>query len=89
MGSLTSLAPIPGFNVNVTSNPISGGVDGVVEITALAGNRIESLLIGGQEFTIDNLNAIPEPSSSVLFVLAFLGLLAHRIYERQAESART
>jgi hypothetical protein len=62
---LSVLAPVPGFTINVTETPFGGGSNiwGRVSITADAGNKIETLLIGGQEFAIDNLQKLFEDSA--------------------------
>lgn len=77
LGLLSSIAPVAGFSINVTSIPIGGGVHGTVDVVAEPGNRIETLLVGGQEFAIDNVNKIPEPST-LLGGLACAGLCALR-----------
>lgn len=82
VGSLSSLTPVPGFNVNVTSNPVTGGVEGVVEIYAAAGNRIEQLLIGGQEFAIDDLKVVPEPSGLMIIALGCIAMSLGRLRRR-------
>jgi len=74
VSAFSALAPIPNFSVSVTATPFGGGVEGVVEITASPGNRIENVLIGGQELTIDNLRFVPEPSSLVLLALGVIAV---------------
>ena len=75
--------PIAGFNVSVTENPAPGGVQGTLKVEAMPGNRIETLLIGGQEFGIDNVVKIPEPSSMTLAMIAGLAMVACRNRRRQ------
>ena len=55
-GELDAIPPnfFPGFTVTVTTSTASGGVVGTVEICADAGQAIESVTVGGQEFAIDN-----------------------------------
>jgi hypothetical protein len=59
--SLSALGPVPGFAVNVSEGPAPCGVQGRVEIVADPGRVISSVLIGGQEFGIDNLASAEEP----------------------------
>ncbi len=47
------LAPA-GFAISVSEVPVPGGITGRVRITADPFNAIESVLVGGQEFGIDN-----------------------------------
>ncbi len=77
LNELPGIMAPAGFTINVNQNLTSGGFLGTVEIIAEPGNRIESLLIGGQEFGIDHLNAemIPEPSSLALVAIGTIGLL--------------
>ena len=55
-GELDAIPPgfFPGFTVTVTKSAAPGGVAGTVEISADAGQAIESVTVGGQEFAIDN-----------------------------------
>jgi hypothetical protein len=78
VGALSSLAPVAGYNITVTENPAPGGVTGTLKVEALVGNRIDMLLIGGQEFGIDNVEKVPEPTSLALASLAGLAFVGHR-----------
>lgn len=69
LGLLSAIAPYAGYTINVTENGGPGGVYGSVEVIADAGNRIETLLVGGQEFAIDNLTKVPEPAACSLLAL--------------------
>jgi hypothetical protein len=84
VGALSSLAAIPGYSITVTENPIGGGVTGTVKVEALPGNRIDTLLVGGQEFGIDNVEKVPEPTSWILATLAGLAFVGYR--KRHKES---
>jgi len=77
LGDLTSVVDPAGFMVTVNVNEIDNTDVGTVEVMALPGNTIQSFTIGGQEFAIDNLVAIPEPTSAA-GVLACLAMFALR-----------
>lgn len=66
------LAPptIGGAMITVTESPVSGGVMGLVTITG----AIDTVLVGGQEFGMDNLVAVGVPEPTTVALLAF-GLL--------------
>ncbi|MFN3167627.1 MAG: PEP-CTERM sorting domain-containing protein [Phycisphaeraceae bacterium] len=51
------LAP-PGYSIAVSEVPIPGGVTGSVRITAGPNRFIQNVLVGGQEFGIDNFRII-------------------------------
>ena len=77
---LSNAVSYPNFFVNVTEIPNAAGFHGTVEITAAPGSSILSLSIGGQEFAIDNVIAVPEPTSCLAagIPLAFVGLRRRR-----------
>lgn len=66
VGLLSNVVPYAGFTINVSQIGGPGGVYGSVEVIADPGNRIETLLVGGQEFAIDNLRKVPEPAAASL-----------------------
>lgn len=72
-------ATIGGASVSVTQSPITGGVEGVVTVS---GTEIDSLLFGGQEVAIDNVEAVPEPASLALLGVGGLALLKRRRHAR-------
>ncbi len=59
--SFSTLVSYPDFNVNQTG--------GLLEITQIGANPIQSLLIGGQELGIDNIRVAPEPATGSLVAL--------------------
>ena len=77
---LSNAVSYPNYFINATEIPNAAGVHGTVEITAAPGFSIQSLSIGGQEFAIDNLVVVPEPSSglAVAVVAGCIGLRRRR-----------
>lgn len=62
--------------ISVSENVVSGGVTGTVTVTSEVDYTIDTLLVGGQELGIDNVNAVPEPGT--LSLLGVATLLAGR-----------
>lgn len=77
VGDLVDYVAPAGFMVNVNFVEIDFTDVGTVEVMALPGNTIESITIGGQEFAVDNLEAVPEPVSAVM-LLAGIAVFAFR-----------
>ena len=75
---LTTLGSYVNYNVAVSAAPIGGGVAGTIEVTAALGHQIKTLEIGGQELSIDNMHAVPEPTALALALVGFAGVLARR-----------
>lgn len=75
LGLLSSApAMIGGVNVNVTEVAISGGVRGMVTLTG----PISTVTVGGQEFGIDEVVAIPAPASTLMLLAGATGVLGRR-----------
>ncbi|MFH1296914.1 MAG: hypothetical protein ABIJ04_06530 [Bacteroidota bacterium] len=53
IGELTAATVPPPYSINVTSIPITGGIKGTVTITG----PITEVMMGGQEFALDNVCA--------------------------------
>jgi hypothetical protein len=78
LGQLSFATSYPNFTVNVSETAVTGGLTGTVSIVADPGNAIDTLLIGGQEFGLDNLTAVPEPAALTLLGLGGLLLACRR-----------
>lgn len=75
---LSTLASYPNYNVSVSATPMAGRVYGRIDVEAAPGHKIETLTLGGQEISFDNLRAVPEPAAAALATLALAGVLATR-----------
>lgn len=69
VGELTAAPNFPGVLVNVTQVPISGGHRGLVILTG----NIESLVIGGQEFWLDDICTFEAVAECIEFENLTLG----------------
>ena len=80
VNDLTTLTSYAGFAVNVTAATVGFTDVGTIEVIADPGQSIQTLELGGQESSFDNLLAVPEPTSLLLVVLSSLiGLGSYRL----------
>lgn len=79
----------PGFAVNVTETVVASPPHrfGTVEVIAAAGHSIDRLTVGGQELFIDNVHAIPEPSSALFLLLLGASGSARAYWPRRRTAA--
>ncbi len=69
VGDIVNAPNFPGVMVNIVQMPMSGGIKGYVILTG----AINNVLIGGQEFMIDNVCAYAELSDCIDFEMLNLG----------------
>lgn len=81
VNDLTSVVAPPGFSVTVTP---TGASTGRLEVMQTGAAPISSLLIGGQEFGVDNLRVVPEPGAGLIAFFAVAGLFGFRQPRRLA-----
>jgi len=77
---LDAIRDLPGLivpGIGATVIPLDAQLDRIT-LVSLNGTPIERFLIGGQELSIDNITAVPEPGSLLLLGLATTALLRRR-----------